>query len=169
MALPGAVAHLLDHFGDDLREIERHTAKAGRLARVGAGQQQQIAHQPTHARCFFLRFQHGLAPRLLGHTLPPQQRQVAANDRDRVTQLVRGISQQSTLRLQDVLEARDHIVERRGKKEQLIALAEPRRRDVQPLAVVASRCDVPRRGGDPRHWTEPAASAQPRPSCCRAA
>ena len=59
-----------------------------------------------------------------------------------------------------MLEPRDHVVERRGQEEQLVTVAKPRRRDLQALAVVASRGDVAGGGGDVRDRAEGAPRQQ---------
>ena len=74
---------------------------------------------------------------------------------------MRRIGEQTPLRLQHVFEARDHVVEGRSKKEQLVAVAEPRPRDVQPPPIVARLGDVSGRFGDAKHGADRGASDQP--------
>ena len=71
--------------------------KHGQLAGIGARQEQQVAHQPPHARGFVFSFDDGFATRCLRDPIAPQERQVPANDRDRVAQLMRRVGQQATL------------------------------------------------------------------------
>ena len=60
-----------------------------------------------------------------------------------------------------MFETRDHIVEGRGEKEQLVAMPKTGSRHVQALAVVAGGGDMPGGFGDTKHGAERCPREQP--------
>ncbi len=93
----GPRPRLLDHLADQLGHIDGFVLKTGRLASVGSRQQQQVADQPAHARGFFFGFDDRFAPSRFRDTLAAQQSEIAADDGDRVAQLVGRVGEQAAL------------------------------------------------------------------------
>ena len=84
----GPRPRLLDHLAYQFGEVDGFALQRGRFASVGAREQEQVADQAAHARRFFFGFDNGFAPSRFGDALAPQQREIAADDGDWVTQLV---------------------------------------------------------------------------------
>ena len=125
--------------GQQVREVDR--LGLHRRSGVLARQRQHLCDQPLHPTQLPAHDVEALAPGVIG--LAAQQVELAARDRDRGPQLVRGVGDELALALEGALEAVEHPVERVGEAADLGRATV----DLEPPVELAG-LDL---GGEPGH------------------